>query len=223
MTARKNRPVERKRIGAAARRAQILRVAGEMFAKDGIEATSMRRIAAKAGVTATLLYKHFADKDALLWAIGETFFAKLGAAMEEAVDGVDDPVARMKAEMHCYVTVGIQNPREYHLTFMTALPRLKRGAQMKAFREKRRRGEAIPAEDITLGMKCFGRLEQSMADLVSAKMTRSKDVPALAEYVWACGHGIVSLVITHSDFGFTAPERLIDLSIDTMLHGMLKQ
>jgi AcrR family transcriptional regulator len=223
MTARKTRPIERKRIGAPARRAQILRVAGEMFAKDGIEATSMRRIAAKAGVTAALLYKHFADKDALLFAIGEGFFTKLAAAMEKAVDDVDDPVARMKAQMHCYVTVGIDNPREYHLTFMTALPRLKRGAEMKAFRERRRRGEPIPAEDITLGMKCFGRLEQSVADLVGAKLTRTRDVPALAELVWACGHGLVSLVITHADFGFTAPDRLIDLTIDAMLNGILKQ
>jgi AcrR family transcriptional regulator len=223
MTVRKSRPPERKRIGAAARRAQILRVAGDMFAKDGIEATSMRRIAAKAGVTATLLYKHFADKDALLSAIGETFFAKLGAAMEKAIDGVDDPIARVKAGMHCYVTTGIQNPREYHLTFMTALPRLKRGAEMKAFRERRRRGEPIPAEDITLGMQCFGRLEQSVADLVGARLTRSRDVPALAELVWACGHGLVSLVITHADFGFTAPDRLIDLSIDAVLNGILKQ
>lgn len=223
MKPRKQRPSPRKRIGAPARRAQILRVAGDMFAKEGIDATSMRRIAAKAGVTATLLYKHFADKDALLFAIGEGFFAKLGAAMEEAVGGITDPLERMRAEMRCYVRCGIENPREYHLTFMTALPRLKRGAQMKAFRERRRRGEAIPAEEMTLGMKCFGRLEQSVADIVNAKMTRSKDVPAMAEAVWASGHGLVSLVITHDDFGFTPPERLVEQSIDMMLHGLLKR
>lgn len=223
MTGRKQRPTPRKRIGAEARRAQILRVAGDMFARDGIDATSMRRIAAKAGVTATLLYKHFADKEALLFAIGEGFFAKLGAAMERAVAGLDDPIERMKAEMKCYVCVGIENPREYHLTFMTALPRLKRGAQMRAFRERRRRGEAIPAEDMTLGMRCFGRLEQSVADLVNANVTRSKNVAALAEAVWACGHGLVSLVITHDDFGFTPPERLTVQAMDLMLHGLLKK
>lgn len=72
-------------------------------------------------------------------------------------------------------------------------------------------------------MKCFGRLEQSVVDLVNAKMTRSKDVSAIAEAVWAAGHGLVSLAITHDDFGSTPPERLVEQSIDMMLYGMLKR
>ena len=41
---------------------------------------------------------------------------------------------------------------------LAALPGLRRGKEMKAFRERARRGEAIPAEEMTLGMMCFGRL-----------------------------------------------------------------
>src|SRR5258706_14476552 len=117
MTTKKRQSTKR-RLGADARRAQILRVAGDMFSKDGIDADSMRRIATKAGVHATLLYKHFADKDALLMAIGEEFFAKLADTMRETVGNERDPVARLKAMMRTYVAVGIDNPREYHLTFM---------------------------------------------------------------------------------------------------------
>jgi AcrR family transcriptional regulator len=212
----------RKRIGGVARQAQILRVASEMFARDGIDHTSMRKIASKAGVTAALLYKHFADKDALLMAIGEGFFAKLAAYIDEAAKGETDPVVRLRARMRAYVTCGIDNPREYHLTFMTALPRLKRGKQMKAFRERARRGEALPDSEVTLGMRCFARLEAAVGDVVRAKLTRSKDVPALAEAVWAGGHGLVSLVITHDDFGWSDPKRLMDTTIDLMLNGLLK-
>ena len=212
----------KRRIEGAARRAQILRVAGDMFAKDGIDATSMRRIAAKAGVTATLLYKHFADKDALLTAIGEGFFLKLAADLDQTLKGDQDPVARLRALMRAYVRCGIANPREYHLTFMTALPGLRRGQEMKTFRERTRRGETIPPGEITMGMMCFARLEQSVADLVDAKRTRIKDVPALAESVWAAGHGLVSLVITHRDFGFTDVDKLITTSTDLLLHGVLK-
>ena len=222
MTAKARRKPKR-RIGAPARRAQILRVAGDMFADDGIDATSMRRVAAEAGVTATLLYKHFADKDALLMAIGEGFFAKLGIYMSEAVKGERDPVRRLKARMRAYVTCGIENPREYHLTFMTALPGLRRGKEMKAFRERARRGATIAEAELTLGMKCFAQLEQAVRDVVDAKLTRSKDVAALSEAVWAAGHGLVSLLITHGDFGFTEPKRLIETSIDLMLQGLLKR
>lgn len=193
-----------------------------MFAKDGIDATSMRRIAAKAGVTAALLYKHFADKDALLFAIGEAFFTKLAAYIDQEVKDERDPVARLKSLMRAYVTCGIENPREYHLTFMTALPRLRRGGEMKSFRERARRGDAIPQTEITLGMRCFGRLEGAVGDVVRAKLTRSKDVAALAEAVWAGGHGLVSLLITHDDFGWTEPKRLIETTNDLLLNGLLK-
>src|SRR5262249_13897143 len=170
-----------------------------------------------------LLYKHFADKEALLAAIGEGFFQKLAAELDQT-DAMDDtdPVVRLKTQMKAYVNCGIAHPQEYHLTFMTALPQLRRDGNMKTFRERSRRGGSIPAEEITLGMLCFARLEQAVADIIEAKLSRLKDVAVLSECVWAAGHGLVSLIITHRDFGFTETDRLIDTSIDLLLHGALK-
>ncbi len=124
--------------------------------------------------------------------------------------------------MKAYVRCGIAHPREYHLTFMTALPQLRRDGKMRSFRERSRRGESFPAEEITLGMLCFARLEQAVSDVIEAKLSRLKDVAVLSECVWATGHGLVSLIITHRDFGFTETNRLIDASIDLLLHGVLK-
>jgi AcrR family transcriptional regulator len=213
----------RRRIGAEARRAQILKVAADLFLREGIDQTSMRRIAGEAGVTATLLYKHFASKDDLLKSIAESFFSELVVSLDNAVAGVTDPVERARRLMHAYVTFGIDNPRAYHLTFMTALPRLRRGEEMKRFRDKLRRGETVPPEELLMGMVCFARLEMAVADLVKAKLTRTRDVAALSEVVWASGHGIVALVITHDDFGFTPVAKLVDLSIETMLYGLIRK
>ena len=213
----------RRRIGAEARRTQILSVAEELFLREGIGQTSMRGIASAAGVTATLLYKHFASKDDLLKAIAESFFRELGVSLDEAVHGLSDPVARAKAFMRAYVTFGINNPRAYNLTFMTALPGLRRGEEMKRFREKLRRGETIPPAELLQGMLCFARLETAVADLVKAGLTRNRDIAALSEIVWSLGHGLVSLVITHDDFGFTPAPKLIELSIDTMLNGLIRR
>lgn len=213
----------RRRIGGEARRAQILQVASELFLQEGIDNTSMRRIAGAAGVTATLLYKHFASKDDLLKSIAESFFSELVVSLDAAVEGVKDPIERARRLMHAYVTFGIDNPRAYHLTFMTALPRLRRGEEMKRFRDKLRRGETVPPEELLMGMVCFARLEMAVADLVRAKLTRTRDVAALSEVVWASGHGIVALVITHDDFGFTQVGKLVDLSIETMLYGLIRK
>jgi AcrR family transcriptional regulator len=213
----------RRRIGGEARRAQILQVASELFLQEGIDSTSMRRIAGAAGVTATLLYKHFASKDDLLKSIAESFFSELVVSLDAAVEGVKDPVERARRLMRAYVSFGIENPRAYHLTFMTALPRLRRGEEMKRFRDKLRRGESMPPEELLMGMICFGRLETAVADLVKAKLTHTRDVAALTEVVWASGHGLVALVITHDDFGFTSTGKLIDLMIETMLSGLIRK
>jgi len=94
---------------------------------------------------------------------------------------------------------------------------------MKAFRERARRGKTIAEADITVGMKCFSQLEHAVGDVVRAGLTRTKDVAALAEAVWASGHGLVSLVITHDNFGFTEPKRLVEVSLDLTLNGLLKR
>ena len=223
VSSKKKAPAARKRIGADARRAQVLAVAAELFLREGIDQTSMRRIATAAGVTATLLYKHFASKDDLLMAIAEGLFSDLARVLDRAGRGMTDPVTRARAFMRAYITFGIQNPRAYHLTFMTALPRLQRGGAMKRFRDRLHRGEETPPEQLLQGMLCFARLEAMVAGLVAAGLTRSRDVAALSEVVWSAGHGLVALVITHDDFGFTPTAKLIELSIDTMLNGLIKR
>lgn len=52
-------------------RERILAVAAEIAAAEGVEALSMRRVAAELGTGAMTLYNHVADKDALLAGVAE--------------------------------------------------------------------------------------------------------------------------------------------------------
>jgi AcrR family transcriptional regulator len=54
-----------KRLTSNERRAQLLHVAAELFARTGYDATTMDQVAAAAGVTKPLLYQHFESKHAL--------------------------------------------------------------------------------------------------------------------------------------------------------------
>jgi AcrR family transcriptional regulator len=54
-----------RRLSSNERRAQLLAVASEHFARTGYEATTMDQVAAAAGVTKPLLYQHFESKHAL--------------------------------------------------------------------------------------------------------------------------------------------------------------
>jgi AcrR family transcriptional regulator len=60
------------------RRAAILRAAATAFATRGFAATSMDDVAAEAGVTRLIVYRHFASKEALYVAVLEHVYERLG-------------------------------------------------------------------------------------------------------------------------------------------------
>ena len=66
---------------------RILSSALSLFARHGFAATSVRMIAAEAGVSQGLLYNYFEGKDALLAAIFERSRADVGASFERARAG----------------------------------------------------------------------------------------------------------------------------------------
>lgn len=82
------------RLGRAARREQILAAATTAFAHAGFTATGLDDVAAEAGISRAILYRHFDTKTDLYRAVLERVCARLEAAVgqqpgaftEEAVD-----------------------------------------------------------------------------------------------------------------------------------------
>lgn len=58
-----------KRMSGEERKAQIVRVATDLFAKKGFKGTTTREIAGKAGISEAVIFRHFARKEALYDAI----------------------------------------------------------------------------------------------------------------------------------------------------------
>lgn len=64
------------RMEAGDRRAQLLEVAKRLFAASGFDGATTKEIAARAGVTEALIFRHFPSKDALYEAVIEEGVAK---------------------------------------------------------------------------------------------------------------------------------------------------
>lgn len=81
------------------RKAQILSVATELFAKTGYEGTSLRDVAEKCGMTKAALYYHFADKEALLRSVVEYRMTRLNDIIDTALLDIpeDEPLGRIRA------------------------------------------------------------------------------------------------------------------------------
>ncbi len=78
-------------------RRQILRVAVELFIRQGYHGLAMREIAQALGVSKAALYYHFRDKEELFLAILETNLGEIGAAIDAAVAAHDTAPQRIRA------------------------------------------------------------------------------------------------------------------------------
>lgn len=79
------------------RREQVLAAAAREFSAKGYESSSLRDIAAAAGVLAGSLYYHFRSKDELFATVHAEGFRQLHAALDAALEGVTEPWARLEA------------------------------------------------------------------------------------------------------------------------------
>ncbi|MDC7824355.1 TetR/AcrR family transcriptional regulator [Pseudomonas sp. BLCC-B13] len=83
---------------ATVQREQLLSIATDLFAQQGIQATRLRAIAERAGVTPALLNYYFGNKERLVEAMVEERFLPLVArAAAQLQQAGDDPLALVEA------------------------------------------------------------------------------------------------------------------------------
>jgi AcrR family transcriptional regulator len=122
---------ERARIDAAVpelkpRVKEILAEARVLVEEEGLEALSMRRLATRLGVRAPSLYKHLADKQALLDGLIAEALREQGDIMRAAAEGAEDPLVALVAEFRAWA---LEHPAMHELC--TAEP-LDRGPLVQA-------------------------------------------------------------------------------------------
>ena len=93
------------------RREVILREAAELFARQGIAATTVREIADAAGILSGSLYHHFASKDDIVDAVLSTFLQDLRAAYDEVLAGAGDPAERFRGLVRVSLETVALHPR----------------------------------------------------------------------------------------------------------------
>ena len=84
------------------------------IARSGPDGFSLREVARRAGVSPPAVYRHFADKDALLAAVAAECWERIGAAMQAAVAAApDDALERFRATGIAYVTFAVEHPEHF--------------------------------------------------------------------------------------------------------------
>lgn len=160
---------------------------------------SIRAIASRVGVTPPSIYLHFADRLDLLYAVAERHFLQLQAAMDAAADGVADPRQRLHRRGEAYLRYGLTHPEHYRLLMMS-------------------RPDDTPERYADERLADIAGLLPVIEDLKAARAAGQigdRDPLEVAELLWMCMHGTVSLLISKPEFPFgdapTVFERLFDL------------
>lgn len=110
--------VQRRERERQAVRRKILDAARELFAAEGYEAVTMRRLAEAVEYSATAIYSHFEDKDTLIRELCREDSASLAQALQ-AVAAEPDPLERLRQTGLAFVQFGVDHPNHYRLMLMS--------------------------------------------------------------------------------------------------------
>ncbi len=188
--------------GSDLRRA-ILDRARTLLVDEGYHHLSMRRIARAVGCSATSIYLHFENKDALVHALIDEGMARLYARLAEAAAAHDAPDDRLAALACAYVAFGRENREYYHVMFLLHPDRMAR----------------YPAENYRRARRNHEFNTAALAAGTEAGLFAVENPDVGAHVLWTALHGLVSLLLAERVDVRVADEAFVDAAITHALNG----
>jgi AcrR family transcriptional regulator len=150
----------------------------------------LREVARSVGVSATAVYRHFPDKQALLDALAQAGLERLGAAQGQAAEKAGGGMAGFNATGRTYVRFALANPALFRLIFSAA---------------RQKAGEWSEAPDPAMAL-----LQDNAARLVADRRGEAA-AKLFALRAWSLVHGLALLIL---DGQIKADDATIDAVVD---------
>lgn len=192
-------------------REKLVAAAVDLLERDGVQALSVRTLAAELGTSTMAVYTHFGNMAGLLDAVGAEALTRFSDALSD-VPPTDDAVAGFFLLGLAYHRFAMANPQRYQLIFGTATP-----ASLLAVRS-----------DVTVTGRpttraewavSFEGLHASVRRMIDAGRIRDDGSLPMAARLWTMCHGAVMLEMAgyfgHEGHGLT--EILGPMAIDILV------
>lgn len=212
MTASVSSPAERRRNKI---RARILSAAETVFAREGAEGLSIRRLAENIDYSPAAIYKYFSSKDELVDELKETFFELILENVNRIADTSTPFDERARDCVATYVRIAADKPHHYAAAFAG-----------ESVSEGPVDGE-IGFESTKKG-SAFNVLRGMIQEGVTLGAFRQDLDPTLAaKSIWASMHGLAMMIVHIPSFpAFKAEqdtmsrEEFIMFHADQVIRGM---
>ena len=178
---------------AAERREQLLEAADRVVQREG-SAASMNLIAAEAGITKPILYRHFGDKGGLYRALAARHIDQLLARLRNALTTRGGLTARTRATVDAYLAAVEEQPQVYRFLM-----------------------ERAAAEDVDVRGQVLGfvrRFGDELAAGIAAEPALAPIGAARAQ-VWA--HGLAGMVQGAGDWWLDHPDVPREVVVDELI------
>ena len=146
--------------------------------KGGVDALTVRAVGQRLGVSGTALYRHFADKSALLAAVASEGFRMLRLRTQDAWDTHGGGAKGFAAMGAAYIRFAAAHPSHYRVMFGGFV-----------------RGAPGDSELALEGGGAFQVLVDAIVSLQQEGILRKDHPLELAQYIWANVHGIAMFAI----------------------------
>jgi AcrR family transcriptional regulator len=176
-------------------RAALIAATRELLAAHGPQGFTLADAARKAGVSAAAPYRHFADRDALMFAVAHEGFVLFRKRIFAATEGQCDPKKALAAMGRAYLAFARDEPGYF--------------AAMFAFRHG---DDAPPDEEHDAA---FQLLIATIASILAERRLSEDAACPLAFQAWSLSHGVATLETTgHLDDAVMSAE---DILVDGMM------
>ena len=170
---------------------------------EGVNGLTLRDIGSRLGVSRSALYRHFADKRALLTAVATEGFRSLRQQLVTAWEKGGRGRAAFQAMGAAYIRFAVDNPSHYRVMF-------------GGFVEPQAQDPELTLE----ANGAFQALVDALAALQHEGVVRGDNTVLVARFVWSVVHGVAMLGIDGQLWEPDAVEDLMRYAIERVGTGI---
>lgn len=197
---------ERKEREREKQRDLILQAAGEIFAQEGLDKLSIRKIADKIEYSPAIIYHYFEDKEDIVNHLMTKGYRKIMSSLSSVQAEGHEPETRLRKLIRSYIKAALEMPDEFMAVQLNKSPGILNHTSSLF------KGAAVEKPALAILFRC-------LKDINPDRNANDDNVELTAQVIAVSTLGLIMKLILEKDIGNEQRNRLIDHFIDWAIAG----